>query len=55
MAAKAFKKASGLLGGQWLRLCTSNPEGTALIPGQGTKIPHDPKRKREKRDSQSLL
>ena len=25
---------------QWLRLCTSNAEGTGSIPDQGTKIPH---------------
>ena len=25
---------------QWLGLCTSTGEGTGLIPGQGTKIPH---------------
>ena len=28
------------LGVQWLRLHTSNAEGTSSIPGQGTKIPH---------------
>ena len=27
---------------QWLRLCASNAGGMALIPGQGTKIPHMP-------------
>ena len=25
---------------QWLRVCTSIVEGTGLIPGEGTKIPH---------------
>ena len=25
---------------QWLRNCVSTVEGTGLIPGQGTKIPH---------------
>jgi len=25
---------------QWLILCTSSAEGTGLIPGQATKIPH---------------
>ena len=28
------------LGGQWLRLHTSNVAGVDLIPGQGTKILH---------------
>ena len=26
---------------QWLRFCPSNLRGVALIPGRGTKIPHD--------------
>lgn len=43
MAAKAFKKASGLLGGQWLRLCTSNTgagaEGRSLVGNEATGLP----------------
>ena len=35
---------------QWLRLCASNVGGVGLIPGLGTKIPHDcgvwPKKKK---------
>ena len=26
---------------QWLRLCASNAGVMGLIPGQGTKIPHE--------------
>ena len=26
---------------EWLSLCASNTGGKGLIPGQGTKIPHD--------------
>ena len=34
---------------QWLRLCLSNAGGTALTPGQGTKIPCALWPKREKK------
>ena len=34
---------------QWLRLCTSNAEGTSSIPGGGTKIPHAVVQKKKKR------
>ena len=32
---------------QWLRLCTSNIGDMDSIPGQGTKIPHAPKKKKK--------
>ena len=40
---------------QWLRVCTSIVEGTGLIPGEGTKIPHaaghcQKKKKKERKE-----
>ena len=34
---------------QWLRLRASNAGDAGLIPGQGTKIPHDSKTKKKKK------
>ena len=33
---------------QWLRLHASNAGGTGLIPGQGSKIPHGERPKKER-------
>ena len=43
---------------QWLRLCASNAGVMGLIPGQGTKIPHElvwPKNKQTKKRTQLYL
>ena len=37
------------LGVQWLRLCASTAGDTSLISGQGTKIPHDGQKEKERR------
>ena len=36
-----FKNVKDFPRGWWLRLCAPKPGGTGLVPGWGTKTPHD--------------